>query len=58
MTERNALGGPLEPCGTDPLTGFYRDGSCSSGPDDAGLHPVCAVMTPEFLAHQRGSGTT
>lgn len=42
---RNVLGGPLESCGTDPVTGFYRDGSCACGPEDAGLHAVCAVMT-------------
>jgi uncharacterized protein len=56
MSERNALGEPLEPCGTDPVTGFYRDGSCSCGPDDVGLHAVCAVMTEEFLAHHVGVG--
>lgn len=56
MSERNVLGGPLEPCGTDPLTGFYRDGDCSCGPDDVGLHAVCAVMTPEFLAQQQRVG--
>ena len=56
MTERNALGGPLEPCGTDPVTGFYRDGNCACGPEDVGLHAVCAVMTPEFLAHQQRVG--
>ena len=56
MTERNVLGGDLEPCGTDPVTGFYRDGSCSCGPDDVGLHAVCAVMTAEFLDHQRSVG--
>ncbi len=54
--ERNVLGGPLEPCGTDPVTGFYRDGHCSCGPEDRGLHAVCAVMTDEFLAHQRAVG--
>ena len=48
----NALGGPLEPCGTDPLTGFYRDGCCSSGPEDRGSHTICAVVTTEFLEHQ------
>lgn len=53
MTERNVLGGDLEPCGTDPLTGFYRDGNCSCGADDVGLHAVCAVMTSEFLDHQK-----
>ena len=50
------LGGPLEPCGTDPVTGFYRDGSCSCGGQDIGLHAVCAVMTEEFLEHQRAIG--
>jgi len=54
--ERNVLGGPLEECGTDPLTGFYRDGCCSSGPEDLGSHTVCAVVTSEFLAHQRSVG--
>jgi len=54
--ERNVLGGELEPCGTDPVTGFYRDGSCSSGPEDVGSHTVCAVVTTEFLEHQRGVG--
>ena len=56
MSERNVLGGDLEPCGTDPVTGFYRDGFCTVGPEDAGLHAVCAVMTPEFLAHQAAVG--
>lgn len=56
MPERNVLGGPLEPCGTDPMTGFYRTGDCSCGPQDVGLHAVCAVMTQEFLAHQREVG--
>ncbi len=56
VTERNVLGGELEPCGTDPVTGFYRDGSCSCGPDDRGLHAVCAVMTEEFLEHQKAVG--
>ena len=56
MSERNVLGGELEPCGTDPVTGFHRDGSCACGPEDAGLHAVCAVMTEEFLAHQQAVG--
>lgn len=56
MSERNVLGGPLEPCGTDPLTGFYRDGCCSTGPEDIGQHTICAVVTAEFLAHQRSIG--
>jgi uncharacterized protein (DUF2237 family) len=54
--EQNVLGGPLEPCGTDPVTGFYRDGCCSTGPDDLGSHTVCAVVTAEFLAHQQRVG--
>jgi uncharacterized protein (DUF2237 family) len=52
----NVLGGELEPCGTDPMTGFYRDGCCSSGPEDLGSHTVCAVVTAEFLEHQRAVG--
>ena len=54
--ERNVLGGPLEPCGTDPMTGFLRDGCCTTGPEDIGLHTICAVVTPEFLEHQRSIG--
>jgi uncharacterized protein (DUF2237 family) len=56
MPDRNVLGGPLEPCGTDPLTGFYRDGCCTTGPEDIGRHTICAVVTAEFLAHQRSIG--
>jgi uncharacterized protein len=56
VSERNVLGGPLERCGTDPMTGFYRDGSCNTGPDDLGSHTVCAVVTAEFLEHQRSIG--
>ncbi|WAL66864.1 DUF2237 domain-containing protein [Amycolatopsis cynarae] len=54
--DRNVLGGELEPCGADPVTGFYRDGCCHSGPDDLGNHTVCAVVTREFLAHQQQVG--
>ncbi len=54
--ERNVLGGPLQPCGTDPVTGFYRDGHCTSGPDDLGRHTVCAVVSADFLAVQREIG--
>jgi uncharacterized protein (DUF2237 family) len=53
---RNVLGGALETCSTDPLTGFYRDGCCSTGPDDRGSHTICAVVTVEFLEHQQGIG--
>jgi uncharacterized protein (DUF2237 family) len=56
MVDRNVLGGELEPCGTDPLTGFYRDGCCTTGPDDRGSHTICAVVTTEFLEHQRAIG--
>ncbi|HRW19516.1 MAG TPA: DUF2237 domain-containing protein [Dermatophilaceae bacterium] len=55
MTERNVLGTPLQECGTDPMTGWLRDGSCAC-PGDPGVHAVCAVMTTEFLAHQRSVG--
>ncbi len=52
----NALGTPLQPCGTDPMTGFYRDGCCETGPTDTGTHVVCAVMTAEFLAFTAARG--
>jgi len=52
----NVIGGELEPCGTDPITGFYRDGCCTAGPEDLGSHTVCAVMTAQFLQHQREVG--
>lgn len=52
----NVLGGPLQPCGMDPVTGFYRDGCCTTGPEDVGSHTVCAVMTREFLQHQESVG--
>ena len=56
MAETNVLGGSLQPCGTDPMTGFFRDGRCCTGPQDIGSHTVCAVVTAEFLAHQRRIG--
>jgi hypothetical protein len=56
VTERNVLGAELQPCGTDPLTGFFRDGCCRTGPQDLGSHTICAVVTAEFLEHQRGIG--
>ncbi|HMS96606.1 MAG TPA: DUF2237 domain-containing protein [Tabrizicola sp.] len=46
----NVLGLAIEPCSTTPLTGFFRDGCCNTGPMDRGLHTVCALMTEEFLA--------
>jgi hypothetical protein len=56
VAERNVLGGYLEPCSTDPLTGFFRDGCCSTGPEDVGSHTICAVVTAEFLEHPRYIG--
>ena len=56
MTELNVLGDRLQPCGTDPMTGFFRDGCCSTGPEDLGSHTICAVVTAEFLDHQRSIG--
>ena len=56
MVDRNVLGGSLEPCGTDPVTGYYRDGCCTTGPEDLGSHTICAVVTAEFLEHQRSIG--
>ena len=54
--ERNVLGGRLEGCSTDPLTGFYRDGCCRTGPGDFGSHTICAVVSAEFLDHQQSIG--
>jgi hypothetical protein len=53
---RNVVGGELETCGTDPMTGFHRDGCCDTASDDAGVHTVCAVVTEEFLRFTRGRG--
>lgn len=53
---RNVLGQALEPCSTEPLTGFLRTGCCDTGPGDEGLHLVCAKMTEEFLAFTRARG--
>ena len=54
--ERNVLGGPLESCSTEPLTGFYRDGCCNTGPGDLGSHTICAVVSAEFLEYQESIG--
>ena len=53
---RNVIGGELELCGIDPLTGFYRDGCCNTGAEDLGVHTVCAQVTAEFLEFSRGAG--
>jgi len=52
----NVLGNALEPCGLDPVTGFFRDGACNTCPEDTGSHTVCAVMTAEFLAYSKYVG--
>ena len=54
--QRNVLGGPLELCSADPLTGFFRDGCCRTDEDDTGSHTVCARVTEEFLAFSRAVG--
>jgi uncharacterized protein len=54
--ERNVLGTALESCSRDPLTGFFRDGCCRTGPDDAGVHTVCALMTRDFLEFTVAAG--
>ena len=53
---KNVLGDPLEPCSTDPMTGFYRSGACETGPQDRGDHVVCARMTEEFLRFTQKQG--
>lgn len=53
---RNVLGGSLETCGKDPMTGFYRNGCCDTGPDDFGVHVVCAVVTDDFLQFSKVRG--
>lgn len=56
MPEQNVLGGDLEGCSVDPVTGWFRDGSCATAPEDLGLHTICAVVTKEFLDHQLDVG--
>jgi uncharacterized protein (DUF2237 family) len=53
---RNVLGGELAPCSASPVTGFYRNGCCETGPDDVGMHTVCVVMTDEFLRFSMNAG--
>ena len=53
---KNVLGGDLITCSTEPMTGFYRDGCCQTGPEDRGLHTVCAVVTDQFLEFSRKEG--
>mgnify|MGYP001821629749 CR=1 FL=1 len=56
MADINVVGGALEECSVDPLTGWFRDGSCRTNDADSGSHTICAVMTAEFLDHQRSIG--
>jgi uncharacterized protein (DUF2237 family) len=56
MPELNVLGEPLEPCGMDPVTGFFRDGCCRPDPGGVSTHLICAVVTAEFLEHQEQIG--
>lgn len=56
IDSRNVLGEPLQPCSTTPMTGFFRNGCCDTGPQDLGLHTVCAEMTAEFLAFSKSRG--
>ena len=55
-SSRNVLGGLLEMCSIQPMTGFFRNGCCDTGPEDVGSHTVCAVMTAEFLAFSKARG--
>jgi hypothetical protein len=56
MKPRNVLGEPLQTCSLDPLTGWMRDGCCTTFEGDMGVHVVCAVMTDEFLQFSRAQG--
>lgn len=56
MSELNVVGGELETCSVDPVTGWFRDGTCATAAGDVGSHTICAVVTGEFLDHQRAIG--
>lgn len=56
MNAKNVLGGDLETCSMDPVTGWFRDGTCETAPEDVGSHTICAVVTAEFLEHQKSIG--
>src|SRR5579864_5963647 len=56
VPSRNVFGGPLEGCSTKPMTGFFRNGCCDTGPEDMGSHTVCVVMTEEFLRFSKARG--
>src|SRR3954453_4002601 len=53
---KNVLGGKLATCSTTPMTGFFRDGCCNTGPEDVGSNTVCVVLKTEFLAFSKGAG--
>lgn len=53
---KNVLGGDLQACSMDPVTGFFRDGCCHNSKEDKGMHTVCAVMTKDFLVYSRSMG--
>jgi len=55
-TAKNVLGTDLKSCCTNPMTGFYRNGCCDTGPEDQGLHLVCVKMTDEFLLFSKSQG--
>ena len=54
--QKNVLDSELQDCGISPMTGFYRDGCCNTGPGDVGTHTVCAIMTDEFLEYSKSKG--
>ena len=56
QSQRNVLGDPIANCSIKPITGFFRDGCCKTGPSDVGMHTVCAVMTDEFLTYSKSVG--
>ena len=56
LPPKNVFGEPLKECCSAPLTGFYRDGACNTGPEDFGVHTVCAMMTADFLAFSKAAG--
>ena len=56
LPDVNVVGGALLPCSSEPLTGFFRDGCCATGPEDVGSHSVCAVVTAEFLRFSAAAG--
>ena len=56
VPDRNVVGGDLLPCSVEPPTGFFRDGSCATCPEDLGSHTVCTIVTAEFLDFSKRAG--